>query len=123
MERNEINDVSPTSLAHLIGQSSVVEQVRVALDAAHQEGTKVDHMLMVGGAGLGKTQTAKIVAAEMAADFHEVLGQAITSPADLNALLLGAKERDVVLIDEAHEIEKSFQTALYLALDQRRDGR
>src|SRR5437764_826738 len=98
----EINDATPTSLVDLIGQRSVVEQVRVALDAAHQDGKKVDHMLMVGGAGLGKTQTAKIVAAEMG-DFHEVLGQAIQSPADLNALLLAAREKDIIFVDEAHE--------------------
>ena len=55
----------------------------------------------------------------MAAGFHEVLGQSVTSPADFNALLLGAKDRDVMLIDEAHELDKEYQTALYLALDQR----
>src|SRR5262245_61543353 len=56
----------------------------------------------------------------MAGDFHEVLGQAIRCPADLNAVLLGAQGRDVVLIDEAHELGRALQTALYLALDQRR---
>jgi Holliday junction DNA helicase RuvB len=120
MERNEINNVAPTSLAHLIGQRGVVEQVKVALDAAQQDGMKFDHALLVGGAGLGKTQTAKVIAAEMASDYYEVLGQSLQSPADLNALLLGAKDRDVVLIDEAQELEREYQTALYLALDQRR---
>jgi len=119
-QSHEVNDVSPSSLSHLVGQPSVVEQVRVALDAAHMDARKVDHMLMVGGAGLGKTQMAKIVAAEMAADFHEVLGQAITSAADLNAVLLSATDKAVVFIDEAHELERDFQTSLYLALDQRR---
>jgi Holliday junction DNA helicase RuvB len=56
----------------------------------------------------------------MATDFHEVIGQCIASPADLNAFLLTAKERAVCHIDEAHELRKEFQTALYLALDQRR---
>jgi Holliday junction DNA helicase RuvB len=91
MERNEINDVAPTSLAHLIGQRSVVEQVRVALDAAQMDGLSFPGSLLVGPPGTGKSQTARIVAAEMAAGFHEVLGQAVQSPADLNALLLGAK--------------------------------
>jgi Holliday junction DNA helicase RuvB len=120
MQPNEINDVAPTSLNHLIAQRSVVEQVRVALDAAQQDGKKVDHMLMCGGAGLGKTQVAKVIALEMATDFHEVLGQAISSPADLNAVLLTATDRTIVFIDECHELEKEYQTALYLALDQRR---
>jgi Holliday junction DNA helicase RuvB len=63
---------------------------------------------------------AKVIAAEMCSDFHEVLGQAIQSPADFNALLLGAKDKDIVFIDEVHELEKEYQTALFMALDQRR---
>jgi Holliday junction DNA helicase RuvB len=116
----EVNDVSPSALVHLLGQSSVVNQVRVALDAAHQDGTPFPSALLVGPPGCGKTQTAQVVAAEIAGAFYSVLGQGITSPADLNGLLLGAKDRDVVLIDEAHELDRQFQTALYLALDQRR---
>jgi holliday junction DNA helicase RuvB len=116
----EINDVSPSSLLHLVGQHSVIEQVKVALDAAHQDGLTFPSCLLTGPAGCGKTQTAKVIAGEMCSDFHEVLGQSIASPADFNALLLGAKDRDVVLIDEAHELEREYQVALYLALDQRR---
>lgn len=119
-DNHEISDVSPSSLSHLIGQRSVVEQVKVALDAAHQDGKKFDHALLVGGAGLGKTQTAKVIAAEMASDFHEVLGQSVSNAADFNALLLKAKERDVVFIDEAHELPKEYQTSLFIALDQRK---
>lgn len=117
---HDISDVSPTSLSHLVGQRSVVEQVRVALDAAQQDGKKVDHALLVGPPGCGKTQCAKVVAAEMCSGFHEVLGQTVASPSDFNALLLGTKDRDVVLIDEAHELKREYQTALYVALDQRR---
>jgi holliday junction DNA helicase RuvB len=120
MERNEINDVAPTSLSHIIGQRGVVEQVRVALDAAQMDGLPFPGALLVGPAGVGKTQLARVIAAEMAAGWHEGLGQAVQSPADLHALLLGAGERDVVLIDEAHELKRPMQTALYLALDRRR---
>jgi Holliday junction DNA helicase RuvB len=119
-QAHEINDAAPTSLAHLIGQRSVVEQVRVALDAAHHDGLPFPSALAVGPPGTGKSQTAKIIAAEMASTFHEVLGQAIQTPADLNALLLGAKDKDICFIDEVHELEKEYQTALYLACDQRR---
>ncbi len=116
----EVNDVSPTSLGHLIGQRGVVEQVRVALDASQQDGKPFDHALLVGPPGCGKTQTAKVIAAEMANDLHELLGQSITSPADFNSVLLAAKDGDIVFVDEAHELDKAYQTALFLALDQRK---
>ena len=116
----ELHEATPSSLAHLIGMREVVDQVGVGIEAAFADGKKFDDALLVGGAGLGKTQTAKVIAAEMAGGLQEVLGQAISSAADLNALLLGATERGVVFIDEAHELPKEQQTALYLALDQRR---
>jgi Holliday junction DNA helicase RuvB len=117
---NEIGDVKPTSMKHLIGQKGVLDQVTVALDAAFADGKKFDHALLVGPPGLGKSQTAFVVAQEMATGFHEVLGQSIACPADLNALLLGAQERDIIHIDEAHELDREYQTVLYLALDQRK---
>ena len=123
MERNEateIDAVAPSSLSHLIGQRGVIDQVRVALDAAQMDGKKVDSALLVGGPGLGKSVLAAVIAQEMASGFHEVLGQSIKNAADLNALLLSAKDRDVVHIDEAHELNKEFQTCLYLAVDKRK---
>ncbi len=118
--RTDINDVSPTSLKHLIGQRSVIAQTAVALEAAWADGKKFDSALLVGPPGCGKTQLAHVIAAEMASDLHEVLGQSIKCAADLNALLLGAKDKDIVYLDEVHELDKEFQTALYLAMDQRK---
>ena len=119
-QSTEINDVSPSSLRHLIGQSSVIAQVAVALDAAQMDARKFDHALMVGPPGVGKTALAKVIACETANDLHEILGQSIRHPSDLNALLLEARDRDLIHIDEAHELPKPIQTALYLALDKRR---
>jgi Holliday junction DNA helicase RuvB len=116
----DIGDVAPTSLSHLIGQRSVIEQVSVALEACFADNKKFDHALLVGPPGVGKSSLAHVIAAEMATELHEVLGQSITCAADLNALLLAAKDKDVVHVDEAHELDKEFQTALYLAMDQRR---
>src|SRR5215472_16736150 len=107
-QANEINDVTPSSLGHIIGQKSVVAQVKVAIDAAQQDGKKFDHALLVGPPGIGKMQMASVIAQEMAADFHEILGQSIKNAADLNAVLLGAKDQDVLHIDEAHELKKEF---------------
>jgi Holliday junction DNA helicase RuvB len=116
----EVNDVAPTSLNHVVGQKSVVDQLRVAIDAAFEDGRRVDSSLLVGGPGLGKSAIARIIANEMAAEFYEVIGQSITCSADLNAFLLSAKDKSVCHIDECHELKKDFQTALYLALDQKR---
>jgi Holliday junction DNA helicase RuvB len=116
----DINDVAPCSLSHMIGQKSVVAQVAVGLEAAWADGKKFDSALLVGAPGLGKSALAHIIAQEMASELHEVLGQSITGPADLNALLLAAKDRDVIHVDEAHELDKLYQTSLYLAIDRRR---
>ena len=116
----DINEARPSSVTHLIGQPGVKESIIVALDSAQQDNRKFDHALLVGFPGGGKTTSAQIIAAEMGTDFIEVLGQSLKGVADLNALLLQASDRAVVFIDEAHELDKSLQTALYLALDQRR---
>jgi len=117
---NDINDIKPTSINHIIGQRSVVEQVKVALDAAQQDGRKFDHALCVGGPGLGKTQICQVIGEEMGTDYQEYLGQSITSVADLNQVLLSATERSIVAVDEGHELPKPVQTALYLALDRKK---
>lgn len=116
---SEVNSAIPSSLNHLIGQRGVIDQVRTALDAAFEDNTRFDHSLLVGGPGLGKSQLANVIAQEMATDFHEVLGQSIGTVGDLNALLLGATDKSIIHIDECHELAKSLQTSLYLALDKR----
>ena len=117
---NDVNDIRPSSISHIIGQRKVVEQVKVALDAAQQDGRKFDSALLVGPPGAGKTSTSQIIANEMATDFIEVLGQSINSISDLNSLLLSATEKAILFIDEAAELDKTLQVSLYLALDQRR---
>ena len=116
----EMNDAAPSSLAHIVGQRKVVDQLQVALDAAFEDGKKLDDCLLVGPPGLGKTQVAAVLAQELAVQCHEALGQSITSAADLNVLLLSAKDKEIVFIDECHELAKVFQTALYLAVDKRK---
>jgi len=115
----EVNNAVPSSLNHLVGQQSVIAQVSTAIDAAFQDGSKFDHALLVGSPGLGKSQLASVIAQEMAAEFHEVLGQSISGIGDLNALLLNAADKDVVHVDEAHEMSKPLQTALYQVIDKR----
>jgi Holliday junction DNA helicase RuvB len=119
-QSKEINDVAPTSLNHITGQQGVVEQVRVAIEAAFADGKKFDHSLLAGPPGIGKTQMASVIAQEMASEFHEILGQSIKNAGDLNAVLLAAQDRDLIHIDEAHELKKEFQTALYRAIEGRK---
>ncbi len=119
-EPTEVNDVAPSSVAHVVGQQGVIEQVKVGIDAAFQDNRRFDHAMLVGGPGLGKSALANVIAQEMATDFLEVLGQSVANVGDLNALLLQATTNAVLHIDECHELDKRLQTALYLALDKRK---
>jgi len=117
---HDVNDVKPTSLNRMVGQASVIEQVRVALDACQMDGQKFPNSLMVGPPGVGKTQLCHIVAAEMASEVHECLGSTLSNTSDLFALLLGAKDRDCVYVDECHAAPKDIFVTLLLALDQQK---
>jgi holliday junction DNA helicase RuvB len=121
-EAIEVNDVKPSSLRHIIGQKKVVEIVTTELDAAQIDNRRFCDALLVGPPGCGKTSVSHIIAEEMAAPFIEVLGQSIRSQADLNALLLSAKEdKTVIFIDEAACLsDPSLQVSLYMALDQKK---
>ena len=120
-EAIEVNDVRPSSLRHIVGQKQVIEVVTTELDAAQIDNRRFDHALMVGHPGCGKTSVSHIIAEEMAAPFVEVLGQSLKNLAEVNALLLSAKEdKTVVFIDEAAELDPSLQVAMYMALDQKK---
>jgi len=115
----EINDCKPQVIEHFVGQKHVVERCRIALESAWNQGTKLPHMLMQGGPGLGKTELSHILAGEMGCELHEQLAQNISKPSDLHALLLTPKDREVVLIDEIHELPTMAQTTLYRAMEDK----
>lgn len=114
----DFNNIQPTSLNHLIGNKSVIEQVSVALDAAFQNQKRFDHSLLIGPPGMGKSSLAAVISKEMAVPFHEVLGQNLRTAGDLNNLLLQAEDKAIVHIDEIHEAPTAIQTALYMAMDK-----
>jgi Holliday junction DNA helicase RuvB len=116
----DVNAAAPAALDKVVGQRGVVEQVKVGLEAAWMDRRRFDHALLVGPPGTGKSLIASVIAKELGGGLHEVLGQTITTPADLNALLLGAADKDVVFIDEVHELDPAYQTALYRAIDERK---
>jgi len=117
---HDINEVSPTSLSHIVGQQAVVNQLTVALFACFEDHRRLDDALLVGPPGVGKSQLATVIGHELATTTHEALGQSIKSTSDLNALLLAAGDKEIIFIDEVHELPKLHQTALYLALDKRK---
>jgi Holliday junction DNA helicase RuvB len=119
MQKTEISDAAPSSLDEFVGQSGIVDQVRIALNAAQADEKRLDHMIFTGSPGLGKSQMAHIIAAEMGTNFFEVLGQSLKSDAELNSLLLKAEDRDIIHLDEAHLTPRHQQTALLMALDRR----
>ena len=108
----EVNDVAPSSVSHVIGQPSVVEQVTVALDACQMDGKKFDSSLLVGGPGLGKSMIAQIIAAEMAVECQEVLGQSITSVGDLTA----GEERPVAVGELEASVARQEDAALSIVI-------
>jgi Holliday junction DNA helicase RuvB len=114
---NEVNDCRPQVIEHFIGNTSIVQRVGIALNSAWNQGTKLCHMLMAGGAGLGKTELSHILAKEMGCELHEQLAQNIKDPKDLHAFLLTPKDREVVLLDEIHELPPIAQTTLYRAME------
>jgi Holliday junction DNA helicase RuvB len=117
----EINDVTPTALSHVACESNrgVIEQCRIAIDAAFEDNRRLDDILLTGPPGVGKSSLSYVLAQEMAVHFHEVLGQNLRSAADLNNLLLSCEPKAICLIDEIHEAQPCIQTALYMALDKR----
>ncbi|WP_417384180.1 Holliday junction DNA helicase RuvB C-terminal domain-containing protein [Gimesia sp.] len=117
----DINDVQPTSLSHLIGQEHAKKVIEVGLNYAFSENQPFPTpTLLLGPPGIGKTAFANVIAQEMCSSFTETLAQSIQSPADMHAVLLRARDKDVVFLDECHELDKKLQTLLYLAIDKRR---
>lgn len=115
----EINDCKPQVIEHFVGQRQIVRRCKIALESAWNQGTKLPHLLMQGGPGLGKTELSHILANEMGSELHEQLAQNISKPSCLHALLLTPKDREVVLIDEIHELPPIAQTTLYRAMEDK----
>lgn len=112
--------ITPPTLKHFVGQGLVVEQVKVALDAAVAENEPLVPMLMLGPPGLGKTLVAHIMAKELAVPIYEVLGQNLALLSDLQGVLLDATDRSIVFVDECDEMPPYAQTALYKAVEERK---
>jgi len=107
----------PTRLAEFIGQSKIKEQLSIALEAARSRGEALDHVLLFGPPGLGKTTLATIIANELEVGYQQTSGPALQIQGDLTAILTNLRERQVLFLDEIHRLQPVLEEKLYTALE------
>jgi Holliday junction DNA helicase RuvB len=107
----------PLTLADYVGQESVKANLRVAVEAARARGDSLDHTLLYGPPGLGKTSLAYVVAREMGVNIRSTSGPVIERPGDLAALLTNLEAGDVLFIDEIHRLNRVVEEILYPAME------
>jgi Holliday junction DNA helicase RuvB len=107
----------PQRLTEYVGQRAAVESLRVSVEAARQRGEPLDHVLLSGPPGLGKTTLAAIMANEMGANLVTTAGPSLERGADLMGILTNLAERDVLFIDEIHRLPRAIEELLYPAME------
>jgi Holliday junction DNA helicase RuvB len=107
----------PQRLAEFIGQAKVKENLAVAIEAARCRGEAMDHVLLYGPPGLGKTTLANIIANELGVAFQQTSGPILQIKGDLTAILTNLREKQVLFIDEVHRLQPALEEILYSALE------
>lgn len=111
------NSLRPRLLKDFVGQNKVKDNLGIAIEAALQRKEALDHVLLFGPPGLGKTTLAQIVANEMNVNFRSTSGPIIEKRGDLAAILTGIEENDVLFIDEIHRLNPAIEEILYPAME------
>jgi len=106
----------PRTLSEYIGQEKAKENLAVFMQAAQMRGEPLDHVLLHGPPGLGKTTLASIIASEMGVNLRITSGPAIEKAGDLAALLTNLAENDILFVDEIHRLNRSVEEILYPAM-------
>ncbi len=112
-----LRSLRPQSLAECIGQTRVIEGLRIGIDAARGRGESLDHVLLHGPPGLGKTTLAGVVAREMGVEVVTTSGPALERGGDLMGILTNLTAGDVLFIDEIHRLSRSIEELLYPAME------
>ncbi len=111
------NTLRPKDFANYIGQERLKTNLKLAIDAAKKRGEPMDHVLLYGPPGLGKTTTANVIANEMGAQIRITSGPAIERAGDLASMLTNLGEGDVLFIDEIHRLNRTVEEVLYSAME------
>jgi Holliday junction DNA helicase RuvB len=109
--------IRPRRLAEYVGQAQVKTQLEIFITAARQRAEALDHVLIFGPPGLGKTTLANIIAAELGVNLRQTSGPVLERPGDLAALLTNLQARDVLFVDEIHRLSPVVEEVLYPALE------